>query len=113
MTYLRVIPRDLFNEGNLLKCFGQLYLGLEALRMENCLVQHTDTEFDVAQSEDDGSLTLENVQLEIRGTSYYLHRPMNSRRPYPLWVRTGDDDVEVFRDDGSFTPEMLAFLRRD
>lgn len=29
MTYLRVIPRDLFNEAKLLKCLGKLYLEAE------------------------------------------------------------------------------------
>jgi hypothetical protein len=29
MGYTRVIPRDLFNEANLLKCIGGLYIALE------------------------------------------------------------------------------------
>ena len=31
MSYPRVIPRDLFNEASLLKCYGQVYLKLEEL----------------------------------------------------------------------------------
>ncbi len=34
--YARVIPRDLFNEANLLKCFGNLYLRLEVFEPSGC-----------------------------------------------------------------------------
>ena len=32
MTYTRVIPRDLFNEGDLLKCYGRLWILLDETR---------------------------------------------------------------------------------
>ncbi len=32
MTYKRVIPRDLFNEANLLKCYGALWIALDNAR---------------------------------------------------------------------------------
>lgn len=111
MTYLRVIPRDLFNEGNLLKCYGQLHLNLEKMGMEDCLVYEDGGPFRVIQDQSDGSTYLSNVQLIVRGEVIPLRRPLNSREPYPLWVYLPDGEFQVFDDDGSFTPDMVAFLR--
>jgi len=33
MSYTRVIPRDLFNEANLLKCYGQIYIEVERMSL--------------------------------------------------------------------------------
>ncbi len=35
MPYHRVLPRDLFNDANLLKCMGRLIMLIDDLRMEN------------------------------------------------------------------------------
>lgn len=112
MSYLRVIPRDLFNEGNLLKCYGQLYLELEKLRMEDCLGHHgQDGPFRVKQWADDGSLSLQNVILVVRGQQVHLSRPLNSRSPYPLWaIKPDGNELQVFNVDGTFTEEMREFL---
>ena len=111
MSYLRVIPRDLFNEGNLLKCYGQLYLNLEKLRLEECLEHHAETDqFRIRQNEADGSLSIGNVILIVRGQQVHLSRPLNARTAYPLWASTGDHDYKVFNDDGTFTDEMRDFL---
>lgn len=111
MSYRRVIPRDLFNEGNLLKCYGQLYLNLEKLRLEECLEHHADTDqFRIRQNEEDGSLTIQNVILVVRGRQVKLSRPLNARSPYPLWAIVEDDELQVFNTDGTFTDEMREFL---
>lgn len=113
MTYHRVIPRDLFNEGNLLKCYGQLYLNLERYGLEDCLIHSShdgDNTFVVLLNEDTGGTTLENVRLWIHD-GCHLERPLNSRRPYPLYLTTTDGkELEVFQDNGAFTDEMLEFL---
>lgn len=115
--YRRVIPRDLFNEGNLLKCYGQLYIELERMRLEHLLVQRSEAgPFVIQQSQDDGSLSITNVTLIAHGRPCLLYRPLNSRAPYPLWLLSPDgatDDVCVFKDDGSFTDEMRDFLTRE
>lgn len=116
MSYRRVIPRDLFNEGNLLKCYGQLYMELEKLGMEDCLMVSTsiaDHGFRVYQTSADGSTSLDNVFLVVRRERVRLSRPLNSREPFPLWLHTGDnEDYEflVFDDRGRFTEAMRAFL---
>lgn len=113
MSYMRVIPRDLFNEGSLLKCYGQLYLNLERMGMEGCLM-HTadDGPFRVKQWQDDGSISLQNVILVVRGHQVHLRRPLNARSQYPLWATVvGDHEMQVFNSDGSFADEFVAFLK--
>lgn len=118
MSYNRVIPRDLFNEANLLKCHGQIYLNLERLNVQAELVDdgslHNGSHFRVHQ-DDDGNLELLNVYLLAHGRRWHVRRPLNARRPFPLYLQPADDDdsdeIDVFNDDGSFTAEMLAFLK--
>ena len=43
-----------------------------------------------------------------------LSRPLNARSPFPLYMILEDDEeIQVFNDDGSFTEEMLEFLRKE
>ncbi len=56
MAYLRVIPRDLFNEGNLLKCLGRIYINLESLPGISAELVETGGPFHIEQNEDDGSI---------------------------------------------------------
>ncbi len=115
MSYLRVIPRDLFNESNLLKCMGQLYLCLERVDNSIAWLEHDDAAFDIQQSDDDGSTWVENVTLYrvLDGVAHpvHLHRPMNSREPWPLYA-TGDYDcdVPVFNPDGTLSREFRSLL---
>lgn len=107
MTYTRVIPRDLFNEANLLKCYGQLYLELEKLGLQD-LLSSDGGAFRVVQDPSDGSLTLANVRLP----GVRLSRPLNSRGAYPLWLHVDDEqEFEIFEIDGAFTAETQAFMR--
>ena len=113
MTYSRVIPRDLFNEANLLKCYGQLYLKLEQLNLPNVELEHERENecFEVVQDQQDGSLWIANVLLRVRGLTFILFRPLNSREPWPLYLLLDGEEIAVFTDSGEFTPEMLNFLK--
>lgn len=122
MTYLRVIPRDLFNEANLLKCYAQLYLQLERLNLPHVRFEFLDegaaVPFDVRQDPDDGSITVRNIQLTVRrplqlyGEQPDLRRPLNSREPWPLYLQNRfEEEIAVFNDDGTLTSEMLDFLK--
>lgn len=110
--YLRVIPRDLFNEANLLKCLGKLYLCLETLNPEGVTLEHDGEAFEIDQSEDSGGLFVRNVTLIVRGEEVHLWRPLNSRHAWPLYLTLDLDDEEysVFDDDGNLSIEMLKFL---
>lgn len=111
MSYIRVIPRDLFNEGNLLKCYGRLYLNLEKVNVPGAHLEYEyGDSFEVVQDENDGSITLLYVKLVVRGQYYPLRRPLNSREAWPLYVIVDDTEIAVFDEHGAFTPEMLAFI---
>jgi len=116
MSYCRVLPRDLFNEANLLKCYGQLWLLLDNGAYPDAAVEYDDegSPFNVYQARDSGSIYLRNVNLVVRGAVIALERPLNSRFAWPLYAETPDGDVlDVFDDAGQFTPGMVTFLRGD
>jgi hypothetical protein len=109
-NYLRVIPRDLFNEGNLLKCMGRLWIETERFRCVE--IAHDGDAFEIAQDSDDGTLTVLNVELRIHEKLYYLRRPMNSREPWPLCISSKDmEEFRVFTDDGNLSEAMLGLIK--
>jgi hypothetical protein len=111
MSYLRVIPRDLFNEASLLKCYGRIYINLETANVPGVELEHDHEAFDVQQDPADGSIYVANVKLVVRGKVCRLRRPINSREAWPLYLVDDEDgDMEVFNEDGMFTQEMLDFL---
>ena len=114
MTYRRVIPRDLFNEANLLKNLGRLYLNLETLNLERVNLDYYgegSTEgFDIHRTVD-GDIYADNITLHIHGIPHTILRPLNSRRPYPVYViKLDQSTLEVFNDDGTFHKEFLDYL---
>lgn len=109
MTYMRVIPRDLFNEASLLKCLGRLYLVTENLAAVR-LVHNERQPFDVVQDDADGSICCINVGIVINGKSYSHSRPLNSRDDWPLYISRDDDEWPVFDDYGNLSPEFKALL---
>lgn len=110
-SYMRVIPRDLFNEASLLKCIGHLYIAIDGL--EGVALVHDGGEvfFDVRQNPSDGSIFVSNIQLVVRGHIYRLSRPLNSRQPWPLYVDVADETLEVFDVVGHLSEDMDDFLK--
>lgn len=117
--YRRVIPRDLFNEADLLKCLGRLVILLDETRGHVAEVRTVGGEtrdsltqnFDITQDESDGAIRCENVVLCLRGVPRLVYRPLNSREPWPLWLRCPDyDDILIFTEDGRFTPDFLTYI---
>lgn len=111
--YERVIPRDLFNESSLLKCYGRLYIILEGNARAQYPVESV-SDWDIVQRQDDGSLFIANLPLVVGENEYRLTRPLNARSAWPLYAELiGDPDAEeiqVFTDQGDLTPEMLAVV---
>jgi hypothetical protein len=116
MSYGRVIPRDLFNESSLLKCYGALWIELDNGRFPGAALEYEEdgAPFAVVQNQSSGGITLANVRLTVRGETVHLERPLNARRAYPLYAYPSDSESEselsVFTDDGRLTGEMRAFL---
>lgn len=109
--YRRVLPRDLFNEANLLKCLGKLWLILESERFSDvCFREESVDRFEVGQDDDDGSISVQTVTLMVRGVPRRLWRPLNSREPWPLMVRNIFEDYPVFTNYGNLSDEARAFF---
>lgn len=118
MSYRRVIPRDLFNEANLLKCYGRISILADFYQPGEIELRQThDGHFDVRQNSSSGGLEIFNVRLYINGVWHWLERPLNSRKAWPLYVTGTPDDpdfdaIEVFDKDGQFSEEMQALIHR-
>jgi hypothetical protein len=117
MSYVRVIPRDLFNESKLLKCWGQLSLLIHEgrgirwpLRVENENTEERGFVIDLDHGY--GGLFVHNLSLWMGERPFYLYVPINSREPYPLLLVDEDTDEEhtVFNEDGSLSNEIQAFF---
>lgn len=122
MSYNRVIPRDLFNEANLLKCLGQLFIALENTRghaakmgdgdQHGALDDYSGAPFDIDQCPATGGILVRNLPFSIGGKAYDLTRPLNSRQPWPLYCvdRETEDECAVFDDDGRLSDDFLALI---
>ncbi len=114
--YTRVIPRDLFNEADLLKCLARLWIALDERRDHAASLAYVDDDaeggaFEVEQDPSDGAITVANLPLTVNGAPLRLYRPLNTRSAWPLWCQADDDDVRVFDDHGALSEEFLALIR--
>ena len=111
MKYIRVIPRDLFNEAKLLKCIGRLCLLIhDNENMPFCAKLHHNGEpFDIILLEE-GALTISNLKIEINGNFITFQTTYNSKRTYPLEAALGYERSPVFDDNGEFDEEFIEFL---
>lgn len=116
-NYWRVIPRDLFNEADLLKCLGKLWVRLDDLHRHGAAFSDDPLpEFDVDQNAGDGSISVSNIAFRVHGIRCILFRPLNARSPWPLYVRpaAGEEfeELRVFdtEGDGRLSAEFLALI---
>lgn len=119
MSYVRVIPRDLFNEANFLKCLGALYIALETAGAHHASLMFepfdASADFGVTQN-GDGALYSTSIEFIVRGTPYHLTRPLNSRASWPLYCSDLDNDdfepVAVFDEaTGKLSADFLALIK--
>ncbi len=112
MSYLRVIPRDLFNEAKLLKCMGQLALLIhDGVGVSKELsLEHDNPEggFQIEQDDSTGDLYCANIECLCKGRLIGLRAAYNSKKPYSLRFIVGDEDGDVFNADGSLSEEFKA-----
>lgn len=106
--YIRVVPRDLFNESKLLKCLGALYIASESTGDRVQIdIEHDGKAFDVQQDPADGSIYVANVGVYINRVPHAAWCPMNSRDAYPLYLMSLDDNAAepfaAFDDDGNLS----------
>ena len=119
MSYIRVIPRDLFNEAKLLKCLGMLSLyWLNNTQNARSLYRIDFNEecqggFDVCQDLSSGDIYSENVTLErIQGESenVFLSHPLNNNSVNPLHFTFRNESWAVFDDAGLFTTAFISAM---
>lgn len=107
--YLRVVPRDLFNEASLLKCYGRLALELEGHALPGVQMKPGQMiAFVVQQDQSSGDISCRNIWVEAGERIIFFRRPLNARDPWPLW--TADGETEVFTEEGKLSPAFLALL---
>lgn len=113
-SYIRVLPRDLFNESGLLKCVARLWILTENGDHTAKFHDEDMPAFEIEQSDDDGSIYIGNLTFSIDGAIHRLYRPLNSRSPWPLYAQNIDDynadAIPVFRDDSELSDEMRAAI---
>lgn len=114
--YARILPRDAFNEGDLLKCIGALWIMLDAPGDRRAGFDEEDVPvFDISQDQDDGAIEVANLTFRVDGEIYRLKRPLNSRSPWPLRLESPDptadfEPMRVFDDVGRPSAEFAAFV---
>jgi hypothetical protein len=108
MNYKRVLPRDLFNEADLLKLCGKLWIALDDCGSPNAKFSEESVDsFDIAQDPGSGAIFLENISLIIRGEAYRLERPLNARAPWCLYACRLDEECQVFTEDGKLSRDFM------
>ncbi|MGL5921954.1 hypothetical protein [Chroococcidiopsis sp.] len=110
MTYVRVVPRDFFNEAKLLNCLGKLSIAiLDGNTNGYELREEFDNNpFEIDQSID-GSLYVTNYQIYLQGNDdpLDLYIPVNCKdRRYPLMLIYRDEYLEVLDEDGNFILDL-------
>lgn len=110
-TYMRVIPRDLFNEAKLLKCVGRLCLLIHnGTGIEGMAFDHDDEPFDI-ELLDAGYLQIGNIRFTLRDHTIAIIAQYNSKEQYPLYLYYDYCEYRVFDEAGNFEPEFVEFCK--
>lgn len=108
----RVLPRDAFNDANLLKCIGQLTMLIEdgAHEVSGLRFEYDGEPFDIRQDASDGSTYVANLSFYLGRHLVLMRRPLNSRDAWPLLMIHNGEEYYVFSEQGAIMPafEILA-----
>jgi|LakMenEpi03Aug12_release.lakeMendotaPanAssembly.Ray.scaffolds.fasta_scaffold2031590_1 hypothetical protein len=112
--YMRVVPRDLFNEAKLLKCLGKISIGIldGKLGKYRLTEKYTreDEGFIILQNED-GDIMCDNYRVFKDEEEIYLFTRLNSKDIWPLMtINHHAEYIEVLDDDGKFTKDFIEYL---
>lgn len=108
----RVLPRDAFNDANLLKCIAHLTMLIEDGKIQ-LRYEYDSKPFDIQQDWTSGATFVANVKFFDRNGKPLAHyRPLNSRYAWPLILLCTDADGKdqefyAFGEDGNFLPDHL------
>lgn len=110
MNYIRVLPRDLFNEAKLLKCVGRLVLLIEDRLAPLGLQYDHDGEAFWIDLLEEGSLTISNVRFRVGEQFLLFKTTYNSKAPWPLFLQHDLVDYPVFDDEGELDVDFIHFI---
>ena len=102
MSYLRVLPRDAFNEANFLKCIAQLTMALEDGFFPFITYAYDGEPFELHQDVN-GCLYINNMNFYYNEHPLEMKRPLNSLNSWPLYIETENDSLSVFDEKGNIT----------
>lgn len=100
MKYLRVVPRDLFNEADLLKMLGKVIIFILDEAKLPWEYDHDGEPFEISQDDSNGSIECVNLKFAIAGNKVKFTRPLNSREPWSLTAHYLGQDFPVFDNKG-------------
>ena len=110
-NYIRVVPRDFFNEAKLLKCMGVLALAISDYKLpENIKIEINESgkPFEILLNEEFDLLVVSNYEVKINGEEYIVGTSYNSKSNFPFKV-VDDEEILIFDENGKFT---LDFIER-
>jgi hypothetical protein len=96
-------------KAGVLRCWGRMAISLESLGMDWIEIQHYGQHFDVRV--DSHTSYVANLQLKVRGEIQALEFLSTSDRRWPLYLRTGEENMPALRQDGELTDQFLDLLR--
>ena len=106
MSYYRILPRDAFNDANLLKCMAKLTMLIEDGKIPWLTFTYDNKPFNIQQNPHDGNTYVANISIYCKHDDagpLILTRPMNSREPWPLYIESEHGGVfPVFSAEGEF-----------
>lgn len=107
--YVKVVPRDLFNDAKLLKCLGVLSVKV--------LDKDTPCEINIDAPEDefkiglyeDGTLAVTNMSIKVKGVERSFRITYNSKNNFPLFMEVDGEEILVFNEVGEWSDDFLYF----
>ena len=110
MSYIRVIPRDFYNESKLLKCMGLLALKILDFQLPDGIkisIEDSGEPFDIQLDEMWNMLRVINYPVTVNGETYDFGTAYNAKYGYPFYVLVDDLEIEVFNEAGDFTQDFI------
>lgn len=110
--YPRIIPRALFDQANLMRCYGEVVAQLAGPGIDQYYPFGFYAEwFDICRIDEDDALTIDNLRIDIGGKRYRLKLPLVDDDPWGLVV---DDEglgyMRVFDAEGKLSAGFVAFV---
>lgn len=115
--YTRVMPRDLFNEANLLKCLGKIVLLIEnnAIPGLKVIGYDIDCGFTIDQDPNDGSISVTNLSFRDHSdelcNEVHFRVGLNSREPWPLIMHYRGSEYFPLNSEGEWQCSDTLFTK--